>query len=101
MLSTSNTSPINVVRIMGAGFTGLACAYFALHHPQTTCIEIYDKYLSDKNFTLMSHLSASNIPNNPSNKEQFDRFDTLASKLHSNVYKSIANTGCILNFPEK
>ena len=64
-------------------------------------LEIYDKYLSDKNFTLMSHLSASNIPNDPSNKEQFHRFDTLASKLHSNVSKSIANTGCILNFPEK
>jgi alanine racemase len=49
----------------------------------------------------MSHLSASNTPNDPSNKQQFHRFETLANKLHSNVSKSIANTGCILNFPEK
>jgi len=41
----------------------------------------------------MSHLSASNIPNDPSNSEQFERFDSLVSKLHSNVSKSIANTG--------
>jgi alanine racemase len=64
-------------------------------------LDIYEKYLSDKNFTLMSHLAASNIPNDPSNNEQFERFDTLASKLHLGVSKSIANTGCILNFPEK
>jgi len=64
-------------------------------------LKIYDKHLNDKDFTLMSHLSASNIPNDPSNKTQFGRFDSLASKLHSNVSKSIANTGCILNFPEK
>ena len=50
-------------------------------------LKIYDKYLNDKDFTLMSHLSASNIPNDPSNKTQFGRCDSLASKLHSNVSK--------------
>ena len=48
-----------------------------------------------------SHLAASNVVNEPSNKAQFDKFDNLYKKLHSNVAKSIANTGCIMNFPEK
>ena len=55
----AKSSPINVVRVVGAGFTGLACAYFALHHPQTKCIEIYDKYSSSKNNTLLRGASAA------------------------------------------
>lgn len=64
-------------------------------------MNIYNSYLTDKEFTLMSHLAASNVANEPSNKAQFDKFDNLYKKLHSNVTKSIANTGCIMNFPEK
>ena len=64
-------------------------------------MNIYNSYLTDKEFTLMSHLAASNVANEPSNKAQFDKFDNLYKKLHSNVAKSIANTGCIMNFPEK
>lgn len=64
-------------------------------------MNIYNSYLTDKEFILMSHLAASNVVNEPSNKAQFDKFDNLYKKLHSNVAKSIANTGCIMNFPEK
>ena len=64
-------------------------------------MNIYNSYLTDKEFILMSHLAASNVANEPSNKAQFDKFDNLYKKLHSNVAKSIANTGCIMNFPEK
>ena len=64
-------------------------------------LDIYDSFLSDKKFTLMSHLSASNVPDNQSNKNQFERFDKLSNKLHPDILRSIANTGCILNFPEK
>ena len=64
-------------------------------------LDIYNNFLLDKEFTLMSHLSASNVPDDPANKNQFARFDNLSNKLHSNVLKSIANTGCIMNFPEK
>ena len=64
-------------------------------------MEIYNSFLADKKFILMSHLSASNVPDDPSNEIQFDKFDNLCKKLHSNVSKSIANTGCIMNFPEK
>ena len=64
-------------------------------------LNIYTSYLSDKKFTLMSHLSASNVPNDLSNKSQFERFDSLCQKLNPNILKSIANTGCVMNFPEK
>jgi|TARA_Y100000389_G_scaffold203491_1_gene252059 alanine racemase len=64
-------------------------------------LDIYNTHLSDKEFTLMSHLSASNNPNDQSNKKQFERFNILTSKLHSNIKRSIANTGCVLNFPDK
>ena len=64
-------------------------------------LNIYESYLVDKNFTLMSHLSASNIPNDESNQNQFNRFNELGKKLHSGISKSIANTGCIMNFPEQ
>ena len=48
----------------------------------------------------MSHLSASNDKKNQSNKEQFKIFEDISSILSSKVSKSIANTGCIINFPE-
>ena len=64
-------------------------------------LNIYKSHLIDKNFTLMSHLSASNIPNDESNQNQFNRFNELGKKLHSGISKSIANTGCIMNFPEQ
>ena len=64
-------------------------------------LNIYKSHLIDKNFTIMSHLSASNIPNDESNQNQFNRFNELGKKLHSGISKSIANTGCIMNFPEQ
>mgnify|MGYP001162838241 FL=1 len=64
-------------------------------------MNIYNSYLTDKKFILMSHLSASNVPEDPSNKIQFDKYENIHKQLHSDVSKSIANTGCILNFPEK
>ena len=63
--------------------------------------EIYEKYLFDKKFTLMTHLASSNDINSISNQEQFKLFNTLSNKLNSQVEKSIANTGCIMNFPEQ
>ena len=35
-------------------------------------MDIYNTNLSDKKFVLMSHLAASNVPDDPSNKIQFD-----------------------------
>ncbi|MDA8541356.1 alanine racemase [Gammaproteobacteria bacterium] len=64
-------------------------------------LNIYENYLRDVRFTLMTHLAASNIKEDPSNKKQFLRFEELSKKLNPDVQKSIANTGCILNFPEK
>jgi alanine racemase len=64
-------------------------------------LDIYTSYLSDKKFTLMSHLSASNVPSDASNKTQFERFDSLCQKLNPDILKSIANTGCVINFPDK
>ena len=64
-------------------------------------LEIYKDYLEDINFTLMTHLAASNNKDDPSNSEQFERFERLSKDLHSEVTKSIANTGCVLNFPDK
>ena len=63
-------------------------------------LDIYKNHLSDKKFTLMSHLSASNNKNSPSNNEQFKSFEDLSRRLSSKVSKSIANTGCVINFPE-
>ena len=63
-------------------------------------LDIYKSHLSDKKFTLMSHLSASNNKNSPSNNEQFKSFEDLSRRLSSKVSKSIANTGCVINFPE-
>ena len=64
-------------------------------------LEIYKDYLEDINFTLMTHLAASNKKDDYSNSEQFERFERLYKDLHSGVTKSIANTGCVLNFPDK
>ena len=63
-------------------------------------MKIYDENLQNKKFTLMSHLASSNEKNNPTNKRQFKLFNDLSKALHKDVKKSIANTGCILNFPE-
>ena len=64
-------------------------------------LEIYKDYLEDINFTLMTHLAASNNKKDPLNSEQFNKFERLCKDLHSGVTKSIANTGCVLNFPDK
>jgi len=64
-------------------------------------MDIYNKYLFDKKFVLMTHLAASNDKESISNHEQFKAFEDLTKKMHENVEKSIANTGCILNFPQK
>ena len=64
-------------------------------------MDIYNKHLFDKRFVLMTHLAASNDKESISNQEQFKAFEDLAKKMHENVEKSIANTGCIINFPDK
>jgi len=63
-------------------------------------LKIYDENLQDKKFILMSHLASSNERNNSANKNQFKLFNDLSKNLHKDVKKSIANTGCIFNFPE-
>ena len=63
-------------------------------------IKIYEKYLTEKQFTIMSHLASSNDKDNPANESQFKLFNDLSNKLNKNILKSIANTGCIMNFPE-
>ena len=63
-------------------------------------IKIYEKFLTEKQFTLMSHLASSNDKDNPANESQFKSFNDLSNKLNKNILKSIANTGCIMNFPE-
>ena len=64
-------------------------------------MDIYNKHLFDKKFVLMTHLAASNDKKAISNQEQFKAFENLVEKMHENVDKSIANTGCIMNFPDK
>jgi len=63
--------------------------------------EIYKEFLSDKKFTLMTHLAASNDKNCDSNYEQFKQFKKLSSEMNKDVEMSIANTGCIMNFPDE
>ena len=63
-------------------------------------LEIYDDHLHDKKFTLMTHLAASNDKDSLSNKNQFKLFDDLSKKMNKDVDLSIANTGCVMNFPE-
>ena len=63
--------------------------------------DIYENFLKNINFTLMTHLSSSNDKKSKHNAKQFRLFEELVSKLHSNVSLSIANTGCIMNFPDK
>ncbi len=64
-------------------------------------LKIYNEYLTNTKFTLMTHLASSNDPKAISNEKQFSLFESLRSKLHADVSLSIANTGCIMNFPEK
>ena len=64
-------------------------------------LKIYDEYLKDLNFTLMTHLASSNNKEDPSNEKQFKRFEELCENLHSGVTKSVGNTGCLINFPDK
>tara|TARA_B100001057_G_scaffold239976_1_gene240282 strand:+ start:50103 stop:51164 length:1062 start_codon:yes stop_codon:yes gene_type:complete len=62
--------------------------------------DIYDRYLFNKEFVLMSHLASSNDKTSSSNAKQFKVFDALSKKMNPKVKKSIANTGCIMNYPE-
>ena len=64
-------------------------------------MKIYNEFLSNKKFTLMTHLAASNEKNAISNQNQFKLFTDLSNKMHEDVDKSIANTGCIMNFPDQ
>ena len=64
-------------------------------------MDIYKQYLFDKDFILMSHLAASNDLGKDSNQNQFKLFEEVSNSLHDNLKKSIANTGCIMNFPDK
>ena len=63
--------------------------------------EIYKEFLFDKKFTLMTHLAASNDKDCNSNYEQFKQFKELSSDMNKDVEMSIANTGCIMNFPDE
>lgn len=64
-------------------------------------MEIYNDHLINTKFTLMTHLAASNDRECISNKNQFKLFHDLSNKMHKDVVKSIANTGCIMNFPDQ
>ena len=64
-------------------------------------MEIYNEFLFDKKFTLMTHLAASNDKKCDSNQEQFKLFNELSNKMNKDVEMSIANTGCIMNFPDE
>ena len=64
-------------------------------------LKIYEEYLYDKKFTLMSHLASSNDTSNPSNENQFKIFEDISTRLHNSIERSIANTGCIMNYPNK
>ena len=64
-------------------------------------MEIYNEYLCNTKFTLMTHLAASNDKESISNQNQFKLFQDLSNKMHKDVSKSIANTGCIMNFPDQ
>ena len=66
-----------------------------------TFLRIYEEYLFDKKFTLMTHLAASNDISNPSNENQFNIFEDISSRLNNSIERSIANTGCIMNYPNK
>ena len=64
-------------------------------------MQIYNEHLNNKKFTLMTHLAASNDKESISNKKQFKLFNDLSIQMHKDVDKSIANTGCIMNFPDQ
>lgn len=63
-------------------------------------LDIYNKNLQDKKIVLMSHMASSSDPKKHSNQEQLSRFNNIANQLDGAFEKSIANTGCIFNFPE-
>ena len=50
-------------------------------------IKIYEKFLTEKQFTLMSHLASSNDKDNPANVSQFKSFNDLSNKLNSLIKK--------------
>ena len=64
-------------------------------------LKIYEEYLHDKKFTLMSQLASSTDTSKPSNENQFKIFEDTSSRLHISIERSIANTGCIMNSPNK
>ena len=45
-------------------------------------IKIYEKYLKEKKFTLMSHLASSNDKESSSNESQFKLFNDLSNQLN-------------------
>ena len=63
--------------------------------------KIYESRLINREFTLMSHLACSDNPSDELNLKQFSSFDDISKSLKKIIPKSIANTGCILNFPQK
>ena len=63
--------------------------------------KIYKGRLTSREFTLMSHLACSDNPSDELNNKQFDLFNDFAKSYQDTMPKSIANTGCILNFPQK
>ena len=63
--------------------------------------KIYKGRLISREFTLMSHLACSDNPSDELNLKQFSSFDDISKSLKKIIPKSIANTGCILNFPQK
>jgi len=46
-------------------------------------------------------ISFTDDKNSISNAKQFSLFEDLKEKLHSKISLSVANTGCIMNYPEK
>ena len=50
-------------------------------------MKIYNEFLSNKKFTLMTHLAASNEKNAISNQNQFKLFADLSRKMHEDVDK--------------
>ena len=63
--------------------------------------KIYKGRLISREFTLMSHLACSDNPSDELNSKQFDLFNDVAKSYQDTMPKSIANTGCILNFPQQ
>jgi len=64
-------------------------------------LTLYKSRLTQKEFTLMSHLACSDNPADDLNTKQFNSFNNISKSLKETTPKSIGNTGCILNFPQK